>query len=86
MSYEIILTTSSRKQLQKLPKQTQINILNGLQKLAENPFAANVNVKKMQGEENVYRLRTGDYRIIYELYNNIMTIEVIKIAHRQNIY
>jgi len=43
-------------------------------------------VKKLQGVENTYRLRVGNYRIIYRVLNEKVIIEVINIGHRQEVY
>lgn len=52
---------------------------------SENPIAL-PNAKKLQGLKNHYRWRVGDYRIIGVVENKILTIEIIKIAHRQEAY
>ncbi|TLD95402.1 type II toxin-antitoxin system RelE/ParE family toxin [Helicobacter jaachi] len=52
---------------------------------AENPTTL-PNCKKMQGTENIWRWRIGDYRIIAEIKNQELVIQVIKIAHRQEAY
>lgn len=43
-------------------------------------------VKKLQGDDNSYRLRVGDYRVIYEVVDNVLIVTVIKIGHRSDIY
>jgi mRNA interferase RelE/StbE len=53
--------------------------------LARNPLAANNNVKKLVGIEG-YRLRVGDWRIIYTLRHEVLTVVVIRVGHRREIY
>lgn len=52
---------------------------------AENPTSL-PNCKKMQGTDNNWRWRVGDYRIIAEVKNKELVIQIIKIAHRQEVY
>jgi len=53
--------------------------------LAQNPKAPNNNVKKLTGIEG-YRLRVGDWRVIYMLKQQILTIIVIRVGHRSEVY
>lgn len=69
------------KNLEKIDKSISIRIIKKVQELANNPF--NQDIKKLKGQE-LYRLRVGDYRILFEIKNNLITI--IKVGHRQNIY
>lgn len=80
--YSIEFTTSSEKQLHKLPKDIQIRIVHALDKIRTRPFD---HVTKLVGYE-AYRLRVGDYRLILEIKGNKLIILVIKIGHRKNIY
>ncbi|MEI8204457.1 MAG: type II toxin-antitoxin system RelE/ParE family toxin [Bacteroidota bacterium] len=52
--------------------------------LSENPHPSGS--KKLKGSTNEYRIRIGSYRVIYTIINKILTITIIKIAHRKNIY
>ncbi|HAN17181.1 MAG TPA: type II toxin-antitoxin system RelE/ParE family toxin [Bacteroidales bacterium] len=42
--------------------------------------------KKLKGSDKDYRVRIGDYRILYSVYDNVLIVEVIKIAHRKDVY
>jgi mRNA interferase RelE/StbE len=53
--------------------------------LARNPLAPNNNVKKLTGIEG-YRLRVGDWRIIYTLRHEVLTVVVVRVGHRREIY
>ncbi|MDZ8226185.1 MULTISPECIES: type II toxin-antitoxin system RelE family toxin [unclassified Nostoc] len=43
-------------------------------------------VTKLKDEENTYRIRVGEYRVIYEIYDNILLISVVKVGHRSKVY
>jgi len=82
--YKIVFRKSAEKQLLKLPKIVGVKIIDLIKRLPENPIPDNA--KKMSGFKNLYRIRSGSYRVIYAVKNNELIIEVIKIGHRQNIY
>ncbi len=86
MNYTIIYNSDSEKFLDKLDDKTYKKISLKLNKLKENPHKNNLDIKKLQGKENTFRLRVGDYRILYTLENNILIIFVIKIGHRKDAY
>ena len=83
MTYEIVLTGKARKQLSELPKKVQAAIAEALEGL---PEGLNHNCKKLAGPSNSYRLRVGDYRIIFQIERGKLVIVVIKIAHRRDVY
>ncbi len=84
--YEIKLTKPARKAYLKLPDNIRSAIYFKLSILAEAPFAKYNDVKRLQGMDKCYRLRIGRWRVIYKLYNESFMIEVIKIAHRKEVY
>ena len=84
--YKIELTKRARKIYLKLPEQVRQVIYKKLLQLAETPFASQHDVKQLQGIKNAYRLRVGDWRVVYQLHNKILIIEVIKIGHRKKVY
>ncbi|MCD6355415.1 MAG: type II toxin-antitoxin system RelE/ParE family toxin [Prolixibacteraceae bacterium] len=82
--YKILFRKSAEKQLLALPKKTGYRIIQKIRLLSEDPFPNGV--KKMVGFKNLFRLRTGDSRIIYMVEKEELIIEIIKIGNRQNIY
>ena len=84
VSYKIEWKQSARKEIKKLGKKTVLRIIQHIEKLAENPLP--VGSRKLHGAEYTYRLRVGNYRVIYSLYSDILTIEIIKIGHRKEVY
>ncbi len=82
--YKIIFRKSAEKQLLKLPNPVGLKIIELIKSLSENPIP--VSAQKMSGFENIYRLRSGAYRLVYSIDKEVLVIEIIKIGHRQNIY
>lgn len=85
-AYQIGFTKSAKKEFDKLPKLVQDKVLEALELLSVNPYSDLLQVKKMHGADLLYRLRIGDYRIIYEIQNKKLTIVIIKIGHRREVY
>lgn len=85
VTYQLLITPSAHRQLRKLPEQAQRQIEAKLLLLCADPFAPGLDVKKLQGEEHL-RLRVGRYRVIYEMLNAVLTVKVIAVGHRKNVY
>jgi mRNA interferase RelE/StbE len=84
--YKIEMTKLARKSYYELPEKVRQSIRVKLERLSESPFASNNNVKRLQGMDHCYRLRIGDFRVLYGVYDDILVIEIIKIAHRKEVY
>ena len=82
MTYRVVLTTTSEKQLKKLETNIQERILDTLERIKTRPYDF---VKKLSGSSD-YRLRVGDYRIIVKIINDQLIILVLEVGHRRNIY
>ena len=80
--YEILLSLSAKKQLQRLGRKTQRHIISVLERIRFRPERF---VRKLVGDPG-YRLRVGDYRIIMDIDKGKLLILVIKIGHRRSIY
>jgi mRNA interferase RelE/StbE len=83
--YKITFTTQASKALLKMPRNTAQIIREKLNQVASDPFASIPNAKKLQGRPG-YRLRIGDWRVIYEINKDEITIIVMKIAPRGEVY
>ncbi len=59
-------------------------IINAVEILSENPVPTNC--KKLIGSDHIYRIRVGDYRILYSIENDLLLIEIIRVGHRKDIY
>lgn len=84
MKYVIRYKRTASDELLQLPPAMARKALALIKGLAENPRPHNC--KKMKGTENAYRLRFGNYRIVYTISDAILTITVIKVAHRKHVY
>jgi mRNA interferase RelE/StbE len=85
MSYKIEFTRKALKNLSKISSKYQVLIIDKLELLSKNPFEAQ-NVINLKGENDFYRLRVADYRIIFQIINKELVILVIDINHRKDIY
>ena len=83
MIYDIKIRKKAQKSLSKIPNPFQSNIIEKIRKLANNPFPPQS--KKLTGRE-AWRIRIGNYRVIYEIFENELIILVLNIGHRKNIY
>ena len=83
--YRIAFTKRANRSLRKMSQTTARLIREKLEHLAQDPHAHNPNVTKLQGRPG-YRLRVGDWRVIYELEDDQLVILVLKIASRGEVY
>ena len=81
--YEILFKESVWKDLKKVPKNDLKRILSRVEKLGDDPRP--IGCEKLTGEE-LYRVRQGNYRIVYSIQDNELTVWVIKVGHRKDIY
>jgi mRNA interferase RelE/StbE len=81
--YKITFKKSVAKDLRTIPNQDVKKILNKIEAISENPRAEGC--IKLSGQEN-YRVRQGLYRIVYEIRDEVLIVNVIKVAHRSNVY
>lgn len=83
--YAIEFTRNALKSLQKIDPVYQHLIIEKLEALQQNPYGRS-NVKALKGMSGYYRLRVANYRVIYELQDEILVILVIDINHRKDVY
>jgi mRNA interferase RelE/StbE len=84
MSYEVKITSAAQRQLAALPEDVLRRIDSKILSLADNPRPPGV--KKLKAEVGLYRIRVGDYRIVYTIDDSISTVVVVKIGHRSDVY
>jgi mRNA interferase RelE/StbE len=82
-AYKLFFKKSVQKDLNAIPKKDLRRILKRIEGLAENPRPAGC--EKLTGQER-YRLRQGRYRILYSIQDDELTVWVVKIGHRKDIY
>ena len=83
MTYSVDFSKVARKLFNKLPSDVQERIETKINNLAIEPRPNGV--KKIQGEENSYRIRVGDYRVVYEIFDDILLVTVIRVKHRSQV-
>jgi mRNA interferase RelE/StbE len=84
VTYEVKFTKGARKMFKKLSQELQDRIQPKIDELAIEPRPNGV--KKLQGEENTYRIRVSDYRVIYDIFDDVLLVSVIDIGHRSKVY
>ncbi len=81
--YRIEIKNKAKKDIVSLPKREQERVMAAINVLRENPFAG----KKLVGEyEGARSLRVWPYRIIYVIYEEIVTVQILRVGHRQGVY
>ena len=84
MKYRIEVKRSAAKALKKISKPAQKRISKAIDNLAEN--LPNPDTTKMKGNNHFHKIRVGDYRIVYEIQDDVLLILIVKIGHRKDIY
>ena len=83
MTYSIFIEKSAQKDRAKIPQKDRIRIIKSIEELSRNPRPAKS--KKLTGRD-AWRIRVGDYRVIYEIYDVRLLILIVVIGHRKDIY
>ncbi len=84
MNYRVELMPRAIRQLQKLPDNVQLRIMRALRRLEDDPRPPGV--KRLTGAENLWRIRVGQYRIVYEIHDDQLLVLVVRVGHRKDIY
>ena len=82
--YEISWKASAVKELRSIAPQFIPKLIHSIEQLARNPFTGNV--RKLQGSTNSYRMRVGDYRVLYVVFEERKTLEISRVRHRKDVY
>ena len=83
MSYSIRIKASAAKELQRVPKVDRTRIVRAIDRLMDSPFLGNALKGELRG---LRRLRVGDYRVVYELRDDLLVVLVVRISHRREAY
>lgn len=83
-SYYVALTSSAEKELKRLPRQLIARIIARVENLAANPRPQGC--KKLKGGDSEWRIRIGDYRVVYTIDDTKALVEVTRIRHRSDVY
>jgi len=84
VAYRIEIDKGATKALGELPGKARRQIAGRIDELADNPFPAGT--ERLEGAPNLWRIRSGDYRIIYTVAENKLLVLVLYIAHRKEVY
>jgi mRNA interferase RelE/StbE len=82
--YTIIFARSARKDLEAFDAVAVRRIISKIESLAGQPVPRGC--RKLQGEENLWRIRVGDYRVIYAIYHKDKIVDIISVRHRSKAY
>lgn len=84
MSYSVELTTAAARQVKKLPQPARRRVVAAIESLVQDPRPHGA--KKLVGEQTAWRVRVGDYRIIYDVVDEQLLVTVVRAAHRRDVY
>jgi mRNA interferase RelE/StbE len=84
VAYRIEFARNALREFQNLPAQVKKRLKPKIEALGQNPRPRGV--KKIEAKEDLYRIRVGDYRIIYEVQDKILLVLVVKLGNRKDIY
>ena len=84
MQYRVEIKPTAQKALAKIPQPQRERISKRIDRLADNPRPSGV--KKLAGETIFYRIRVGEYRVVYEIHDDVLFVLVVRIGTRADIY
>ncbi|CCK80217.1 type II toxin-antitoxin system RelE family toxin [Desulfobacula toluolica] len=84
MTYSIEFRPVVLKNMKKFPKRDLVRIKKKIEALGQN--LPEPNTTKMKGNNSFHKIRSGDYRIIYEIHDDKLVILIVKVGHRKDIY
>ena len=82
--YEVEISRAAEKQLRRLPRADQVRVVQKMLALADDPFPEGA--RKLSGYDDVFRVRTGRYRILYSVSERTLVVAVLKVGHRKDVY
>jgi mRNA interferase RelE/StbE len=82
-SYSILITRSAAKELESVPSKDRQRIIRRISALADDPRPEGS--EKLSGDEK-YRIRQGDYRILYSIEDDVLVVTVVRVGHRREVY
>jgi len=82
--YQVKVAEEAARFIRKQDKRIQRQIINNIRELAKNPRPQGC--KKLQGYKELYRIRSGNYRIVYNIKEKMLLVLVVRVAHRKDIY
>lgn len=83
-SYRIEWKSSAAKELKRLPRDIIPRVVDAVGRLASDPFPSGA--AKLKGSQQTYRIRVGDYRVVYTVANDVLVIEIVRVRYRRDVY
>jgi mRNA interferase RelE/StbE len=84
LTYTIQFKPLALRQLEKLPRDAQKRLVAKIETLRDHPFPPGC--RKMEGVADAWRVRAGDYRVVYQVHRGILLILVLTVGHRKDVY
>ena len=84
MKYTVIISRASQKVINRLDGDMHARIIRKLETIEDNPRP--MGIEKLTGPDNLYRVRVGDWRIVYAIQDRNLVVLVVKVAHRREVY
>jgi len=82
--YRIEWKLSALKELKRIDRSTVPRIINVVESLSTNPCP--VGVRKLKGSERSFRIRAGNYRVVYEILDDALVVFIVRVRHRKDVY
>jgi len=83
-AYEVQFSARALQELEKLPRQEQQRIVIRAERLAIDPHSSCS--QKAHGSRELFRIRVGDYRVIYDIQDDVLSVLVFRVGHRRDVY
>jgi mRNA interferase RelE/StbE len=84
MTYEVQVLPKAARQIKALSVEVRQDITLTIQSLANEPRP--IGVKKLSGEKDIYRVRVGNYRVLYRIVDKVLVVVVVSVGHRREVY
>ncbi|HUT76204.1 MAG TPA: type II toxin-antitoxin system RelE/ParE family toxin [Polyangia bacterium] len=84
MGWSVELAPAAERSLRKLPLETARRVARSLARLEADPRPPGA--VKLAGEDDLYRIRVGDFRVVYQVRDKVLVVLVLKIGHRRDVY
>ncbi len=82
--YRLEISATAERQLRRLPRDDQVRVLRAVMALAKEPRP--LGCRKLQGYDDLFRIRVGRYRVIYAIEGRRLVVVVLKLGHRKDVY
>jgi len=83
-TYRVEFTSAAAKEIRKLDQGVRNRILAGITALESD--LRPTGCKKLVGEDDAWRIRIGDYRVLYEVFDDVLVVTVVRVPHRREVY